>query len=176
MPRSALASTAPGHPSPTSRAPAPEATDLFIALGAVVKRLRRNPLPGSDDAHSTLTRFEPAPRHIHALLHIAADGPIGMTELADRLRVSLATMSQLVTELGDFGLIERTTDTADRRRTLVSVAEAHKPLVQAILDNRMRPLARTLRRLSADDGAALVRGLLVLSEELDHAEAKELAQ
>lgn len=163
--------TAPAPaPSAASRAPAPEATELFIALGAVVKRLRRNPLPNET---TTFVGTSPAPRHIHALLHIAADGPIGMTELAERLNVSLATMSQVVTELGDWGLIERTTDEADRRRTLVSVAPEHRPMIQAILDSRMQPLQSTLRRLSPADSAALVRGLLVLSEELDLAHAEK---
>lgn len=144
--------------------PAPTPTELFLALGAVVKRLRHSPLPGAD--HPALGGGQPAPRHIAALLQIATDGPIGMSELAERLHVSLATTSQVVTELGDWGLIERTTDEADRRRTLVSVAAAHRPLTRAIIDQRMRPLQRTLRRLEPDEGAALLRGLVVLAEEL----------
>jgi DNA-binding MarR family transcriptional regulator len=75
-------------------------------------------------------------------------------------------MSQVVTELGEWGLIERTTDDADRRRTLVSVAAAHRPLTRAIIDQRLRPLQRTLRRLEPDEAAALLRGLVVLADEL----------
>lgn len=146
--------------------PAPNPTELFIALSAVVKRLRHNPLPGAEQGHAAFANAHPAPRHIAALLQIAADGPIGMSELAERLHVSLATMSQVVTELGEWGLIERSTDDADRRRTLVSVAPAHRPLTRAIIDQRLRPLQRALRRLEPDEAAALVRGLLVLAEEL----------
>lgn len=144
----------------------PDSTDLFIALGAVVKRLRRMPLPestGLDRMHGA----GPAPRHIAALLHIAAHEPIGMTELADRLHVSLATMSQVVTELGDWGLVVRTSDEADRRRTLVSVAREHRPVTSAMVEQRLRPLQRALKRLSPDEAAALVCGLTVLAEELD---------
>jgi DNA-binding MarR family transcriptional regulator len=154
-------------PRPAAATPAADATELFLALGAVVKRLRHSPLPGSDAGHAALGAANPAPRHIAALLQIAADGPIGMTELAERLHVSLATMSQVVTELGDWGLIDRQTDAADRRRTLVSVAPAHRPLTRAILDRRLRPLERALRRLDPDEGLALVRGLTVLAEELE---------
>ena len=158
--------------------PIPTSTELFIALGAVVKKLRHNPLPGADQGHSVLAGSQPAPRHIAALLQIATDGPIGMSELADRLNVSLATTSQVVTELGEWGLIERTTDEADRRRTLVSVAAEHRPLTRAIIDQRMRPLQRTLRRLEPDEAAALLRGLLVLAEELGavSAPSKELSR
>jgi DNA-binding MarR family transcriptional regulator len=146
--------------------PAPSPTELFLALGSVVKRLRHSPLPGADQGHALLAGAQPAPRHIAALLQIATDGPIGMSELAERLHVSLATASQVVTELADWGLIERTGDEADRRRTLVSVAAEHRPLTRAIIDQRLRPLQRTLRRLEPDEAAALLRGLVVLAEEL----------
>jgi DNA-binding MarR family transcriptional regulator len=155
---------------------------LFLALGSVVKRLRHSPLPGADHGHAAFANAHPAPRHIAALLQIAADGPIGMSELAERLHVSLATTSQVVTELGDWGLIERSSDDADRRRTLVSVASAHRPLTRAIIDQRLRPLQRTLRRLEPDEAAALLRGLVVLAEELSAAtaaptkESKELSR
>jgi DNA-binding MarR family transcriptional regulator len=157
-------------PSP---ADAPQATDLFVALGAVVKRLRHHPLPGSERGENALGGANPAPRHVAALLQIAADEPIGMTDLAERLRVSLATMSQVVTELADWGLIERSSDESDRRRTLVSVAAEHRPLTQAILDHRLLPLHRTLQRLNPDETAALLRGLVVLAEELEHATTQE---
>ena len=158
--------------------PNPTPTELFIALGAVVKKLRHSPLPGADSGIAALAGGHPAPRHIAALLQIATDGPIGMSELAERLHVSLATTSQVVTELAEWGLIERTTDEADRRRTLVSVAAEHRPLTRAIIDQRMRPLQRALRRLEPDEAAALVRGLLVLAEELGAvaAPSKELSR
>jgi DNA-binding MarR family transcriptional regulator len=177
-----MASSATASGVTAAAALAPEPTDLFVALGAVVKRLRHNPLPGGDAAHNAFHGANPAPRHIAALLHIAAHGPIGMTELAERLHVSLATMSQVVTELGDWGLVERSTDTDDRRRTLVTVAAEHRPLTRAMLDQRLRPMQRTLRRLEPAEAAALLHGLLILAEELDHTKtgktdkSKELAR
>ena len=161
-------------PSESAIGNAPDATDLFIAVGAVVKRLRRMPLPGAAGLEK-LHGAGPAPRHIAALLHIAANEPIGMSELAERLHVSLATMSQVVTELGDWGLVVRTSDENDRRRTFVSVAAEHRPLTSALVEQRLRPVQRTLDRLSPDDAAALIRGLAVFAEELDTT-LKESAQ
>ena len=143
--------------------PTSESTELFIALGAVVKRLKHRPLPD----HASLQGIPFAPRHFATLLQIAQDAPVGMSELADRMKVSIATMSQVVTDLDEWGLVERTTDASDRRRTLVSVAPAHRPTIRAIFDQRLRPLDRALRRLEPDEQSALVRGLLVLAEELD---------
>jgi len=143
--------------------PSPDSSDLLIALGAVVKRLKNRPLP----EHSSLSGMPFAPRHISTLLQIAQAAPLGMSELAERMNVSLATISQVVTDLEEWGLVERTTDAADRRRTLVNVAAAHRPTTRLILEQRLRPLDRALRRLEPDERTALIRGLGVLAEELD---------
>lgn len=145
-----------------------EATDLFLALSSVVKRLRRNPLP----PHEGLAAANPAPRHVAALVQVANEGRIGMSELADRMSVSLATVSQLVGELADWGLVERTTDDTDRRRTHVTVAPAHQATIRAMIESRLRPLERALHRLEPDERAALLRGLVVLAEELDRTTAR----
>jgi DNA-binding MarR family transcriptional regulator len=145
-----------------------DTTELFLALGAVVKRLRRNPLPASDDWAAAMQGVTPAPRHISALVRIATDGPIGMSELAERLSVSLATTSQVVTDLADWQLVERSTDDADRRRTFVTVAPAHQRTIRALLESRLQPVDRALRRLEPDERAAFLRGLTVLADELDH--------
>jgi len=146
-----------------------EATDLFLALGGVVKRLRHNPLPHQDALHAALHGAAPAPRHVTALLQVASETRIGVSDLADRLGVSLATASQLVTELAEWGLVERSTDDADRRRTFVTVAPAHQETISVLIESRLRPVERTLHRLEPDERAAMKRALVVLAEELDNA-------
>ena len=143
--------------------PSPDSSDLLIALGAVMKRLKNRALP----EHSSLHGVPWAPRHISTLLQVAQAAPLGMSELAERMNVSLATVSQVVTDLEEWGLVERTTDAADRRRILVNVAAAHRPTTRLILEQRLRPLDRALRRLEPDERAGLIRGLSVLAEELD---------
>jgi DNA-binding MarR family transcriptional regulator len=147
--------------------PSAAATELFIALGAVVKRLRRNPIPADESLRDALAGVTPAPRHIAALLQVASADRLGMGELAELLSVSLATASLVVTDLADWGLVERSTDEADRRRTYVTVASAHKATIRALLDSRLRPLEHTLHQLEPDERTAFVRGLTVLAEELD---------
>lgn len=155
MPRSA--------PTPPSAA----ATDLFIALGAVVKRLRRNPIPADESLREAMAGMALAPRHIAALLQVASADRLGMSELAERLSVSLATASLVVTDLADWELVERSTDDSDRRRTFVTVAAAHRATIRALLDSRLQPVERTLRRLEPDERAAFIRGLTFLRKELD---------
>jgi DNA-binding MarR family transcriptional regulator len=143
--------------------PSQESSDLLIALGAVLKRVRNRPVAVDNSLHGVPF----APRHVSTLLQISHDAPIGMSELAERMNVSLATMSQVVTDLEDWKLVERKTDPGDRRRTLVSVAAEHRPAIRAIFEQRLRPLDRALRRLEPDERIALIRGLTVLAEELD---------
>ena len=145
--------------------PAQETTELFIAIGAVFKRLKNRPL----EQQAALQGVPFAPRHVSTLLQIGQDEPVGMSELAERMNVSLATMSQVVTDLEEWGLVVRATDPQDRRRTRVSVAAEHRPAIQTIFEQRLRPLGRTLRRLEPDERAALIRGLGILAEELDRA-------
>ena len=147
--------------------PTAAATELFIALGAVVKRLRHRPIPEDEGLRAAFTNKAPAPRHIAALLQVASEDRLGMSELAERLSVSLATARQVVTDLAERRLVERATDESDRRRTFVTVAPAHQATIRALLDARLKPLERTLRRLEPDERAAFVRGLTVLAEELD---------
>lgn len=149
--------------APTS----PQATELFLALIGVVKRLRRHPLTVSDELSAALHGAGPAPRHIAALVHVGTEGTIGMSELAERLSVSLATLSPVIAELADWGLVVRTTDEADRRRTLVSLAPEHETTIHALLDSRLRPVERALQRLEPDERAAVIRGLTALADELD---------
>lgn len=155
-------------------APSAETLELFIALGAFVKRSRRHSHPEHSGLAEAFRKGSPAPRHIRALVHVATEGPIGMGELAERLSVSLATASQVVSDLADWGLVERSTDDADRRRTYVTVAAEHDRTIRTLLDARLRPLERTLQRLEAAERAALLRGLTVLVEEID-AQDKEHA-
>jgi DNA-binding MarR family transcriptional regulator len=148
-----------------------EATELFIALGGVLKQLRRSPLPRSQ-ADKDAFQGTAAPRHISTWLQIAAHGPLSITELAERMQVALATVSLVVSDLSEMALIERTTDEADRRRTCVSVTPAHRQLVSATLDHRLRPVQRTLDRLSEAERAAFIRGLVLLAEELNETRGK----
>jgi DNA-binding MarR family transcriptional regulator len=91
---------------------------------------------------------------------------MSISTLAGRLGVSLATTSQVVTDLEAGALVERFEDPTDRRRTLVRLADAHRAVAEALLDTRLRPVQRALDRLRPAEQRALIRGLEVMAEEL----------
>jgi DNA-binding MarR family transcriptional regulator len=144
------------------------AADLLSALRTVMKRLERTRIPPPDVATEAAWRdAPPAPRHIAALMQVVSDEGMSVSTLASRLGVSLATASQVVTDLEAAGLVERYEDATDRRRTLLQVTEIHRSLAQAILDTRLRPVQRALDRMKPADQRTVVRGLQLIAEELE---------
>ncbi|HVT64032.1 MAG TPA: MarR family transcriptional regulator [Mycobacteriales bacterium] len=153
---------------PTETALTSTAADLLSALRTVMKRLERTPVPPSDAATEEKWRdAPPAPRHIAALMQVVSDEGMSVTTLAERLGISLATASQVVTDLETGGLVQRVEDPTDRRRTLITVTDTHRALAQTILDTRLRPVQRALDRMKPTEQRAVIRGLQLIAEELE---------
>jgi DNA-binding MarR family transcriptional regulator len=144
--------------------PSDQETETFVALVGVVQRW-----VSLSTSRRTLSGVPIAPRHVAALGHIVREQPVGMTELAGRMNTSLASMSTIVTELEDLGLVERTPDPLDRRRTQVSVCAEHQESVQNLYEQRVAPIGRSLSRSTPGEREALVRFLHTLCDELDRA-------
>lgn len=143
------------------------AADLLSALRTVTKLLERTQIKPPDNAKEAAWRdAPPAPRHIAALMQVVSDEGMSVSTLATRLGISLATASQVVTDLENGGLVERYEDPTDRRRTLIKVTEGHRSLAEAILDTRLRPVQRALDRMRPAEQRAVVRGLQLIAEEL----------
>jgi DNA-binding MarR family transcriptional regulator len=100
-------------------------------------------------------------------MQIVGDEGMSVTTLAGRLGISLATASQVVTDLETGGLVQRVEDPADRRRTLITVTTTHRDLAQTILDTRLRPVQRALDRMKPAEQRCVVRGLQLIAEELE---------
>jgi DNA-binding MarR family transcriptional regulator len=144
-----------------------DASAVATSLGAIVQWLRRSPLPLDEAVRESLHGLKPKPRHVAALMQLADSDRMSVSELAERLQISLATASQLVSDLAELGLVERVEDPADRRRTLVAVSEPHRQVVEGILNCRLRPIDAALQRLSADERTGLIHGLARFAAELE---------
>jgi len=105
------------------------------------------------------------PRHINTLHVIATEGPMSVSALAGRLEVALPTASLMVGELSRSGLIQRTEDPEDRRRTIVQVAQDVEDPVRDFVERRLIPLRRALERLAPQERRGLLLGLRALGEE-----------
>jgi DNA-binding MarR family transcriptional regulator len=105
------------------------------------------------------------PRHVAALEQIR-DGPVTVGELATRLGLTLPTVSGVLADLDRAGLIERRSDPADRRRTIVQIIPSQSTLIAGWLDGAARPLARVLDKLSPDEQDAFLKAMDLLEIEL----------
>jgi DNA-binding MarR family transcriptional regulator len=139
-------------------APPPAAThDLADRLHSsaihLLRRLRRE-----DDASGL-----PAPQ-LSALSVIVFGGPLTLGALAAAEQVRPPTITRLVAKLERAGLVERASDPADGRISLVAATPKGVKLLHAGRHRRVASLAVTLHALPRAERAALVRAIPILEK------------
>ncbi|MDA8357016.1 MAG: MarR family winged helix-turn-helix transcriptional regulator [Actinomycetota bacterium] len=142
-----------------------QASELLLSFARLMRNSRHEEAAPSH-IKTLLRSGELAPRHLGVFAVIALDGPLSVSELARQEGFALSTASLLVTQLADAGLVERREDPGDRRRTVVSVAPAHRRESEEVLASKLAPLRRALERMGKERAAALVQGLRFLAEEV----------
>jgi len=100
------------------------------------------------------------------LARLRADGKLVARDLARELGLSLPAASTLARELEEHGLITRSEDPADRRRTVVGLAPATEKAVRGWLASRSRPLEQALAALTEPEQEAFLKGLAALADAL----------
>jgi DNA-binding MarR family transcriptional regulator len=139
--------------------------EVLQLLVGVITGLKR----GRDDVPDTLREaFEGGglgPRHVPVLMAVAFGGPLSVSEIAERIGLSLATTSLMVGELDRHGIVVRAEDERDRRRTIVRMHDDHRAIVDAWSQERSSPVARALGRMSPAARAHFVQGLALVVEE-----------
>ncbi|GAB3483289.1 MarR family winged helix-turn-helix transcriptional regulator [Nocardiopsis coralliicola] len=112
-----------------------------------------------DELRDLFRRHHLAGRHGAVLVQLVSGGEITVGSLSERLNVHLSTTSELVADLTWVGLTERRRDPSDRRRVLVSLADAYRPLMERFVANRAAPLLRVLAHLSPEELKGFAAGL-----------------
>ena len=111
------------------------------------------------------------PTWLHLVLTMAqlkglfalADSPMTIGQLASALGSGKPAASILVERLVQLGLVERTEDPLDRRRTIARVTARGEELVARLRQGGRDRLRAWLSRLDDEDLAALVQGLQALA-------------
>jgi DNA-binding MarR family transcriptional regulator len=106
------------------------------------------------------------------LAHLA-EGPLTLSVLAKRRRVSLQSMSELAQTLVERGWIARTPDPTDRRQHLLQLTDSGLAHYQRTQEMTIRQLAPLLAQLSADEMAAVRLALPALRRVLMQEENSE---
>jgi len=139
---------------------------MLLLMPRLVGRAKRLPIPES------LRSFSLAPRHLSLLAYLLFDGPLGVNELATRLEVAPTTVSLMVGDLSRSGILERNEDEADRRRTIVSIAERYRADVEGWLANGAQAWRAALEPLTPDQRRTVIDTLLTYEREVERAAPK----
>lgn len=113
--------------------------ELLRLMPRLVARAKRIPAP------APLRDYDLAPRHLSLLSYLLFDGPLTISELAQRLDVAPTTVSLIVSELTGKGVLVRHQDEADRRRRIVDISDEHREAIS----NWLAPGARAWRHALA---------------------------
>jgi DNA-binding MarR family transcriptional regulator len=146
------AKSARGRPSVADKT-ADLADRLHSAAIHLLRRLRRE-----DDASGL-----PAPQ-LSAMSVIVFGGPITLGALASAEQVRPPTITKLVALLEEQGLVERETDTDDRRVVRVKATARGTRLLYDGRRRRVASLAESLGELPVADRTALARVIPILEK------------
>jgi len=146
------AKSARGRPSAADKT-ADLADRLHSAAIHLLRRLRRE-----DDASGL-----PAPQ-LSAMSVIVFGGPMTLGALASAEQVRPPTITKLVALLEEQGLVERETDSADRRIVRVKATARGTRLLYEGRRRRVASLAESLGQLPAADRAALANAVPLLEK------------
>lgn len=86
-----------------------------------------------------------------------AQGPLTLSGLAERERVSAPSMNRTVNCLEESGYVQRDVDAIDRRKTNISLTDSGHEIVTRTLSLREAWLDDALKSLSPEDRAVLTR-------------------
>lgn len=133
---------------------------LLLLMPRVVGRAKKMRVP------EELQSFSLAPRHLSLLANLVFEGPMPVNDLAARLEVAPTTVSLMVSDLCKQGVLERRSDEADRRRTIVAIAATHQKSVNDWLGGSARAWRKVLAPLDAEQRRLFVDTLRAYEDEL----------
>ena len=142
---------------------------LGADLAAVVARLRRV-------LRRAVRRnaVDPLPPAASDVLVTVANRPgVGVTDVADELRLAPNTVSTLVRQLVDRGLLVRSTDPTDRRAARLDITPAARARIDAHRDRRAETMERALAHLDPAERQVLMAAVPLLHRLTDALEADE---
>jgi DNA-binding MarR family transcriptional regulator len=136
-----------------------EADEMLALVRALWRDLLRNPL-GDAERHG-LTGPQ-----VTLMACLVARGPLTVTELSRTVGMTHSTASGIVDRLESRGLVRRTPDASDRRRTRITVTEKVTRYVRELEEGPAGRLAVALKRASPAERRAMRRGLTLLRDAL----------
>jgi DNA-binding MarR family transcriptional regulator len=141
------------------------AVELASLLAAVFHAGKKRGGEPAPELREAAERENLGPRHAPVLFVVALSEGLSVSELAQRVGLSVPTTSLLVGELSRAGLVARAEDERDRRRTLVTIPDELRDSVRNWILQVVEPMRRTLERLSPRAREDFLGAVRILAEE-----------
>jgi DNA-binding MarR family transcriptional regulator len=87
----------------------------------------------------------------HLLFHIKSDGKVKVTELSDKMLVSMPTASRMINTLCELKLVSKKKDASDRRSTYLELTGKGEEILEQIHKQQMEMIARAIASVSEED-------------------------
>jgi DNA-binding MarR family transcriptional regulator len=123
---------------------------MLLLMPRLVGRAKRLPIPAA------LRGLDLAPRHLALLAYLQYEGPLTVSQLADRLEVAPTTVSLMVGDLSRHGILTRSEDDADRRRRIVAIAPNYATPITQWLSGSVTAWTEVLATLTPAQRATIV--------------------
>lgn len=104
-----------------------------------------------------LARYGVTLHQFHLLLHIDSSGQLKVTELSDKMLVSMPTASRMINALCELGLVRKKKTTSDRRSTYLELTAKGKRTMGDIHRQQMEMISRVLEKMPEEDLEAFLQ-------------------
>ncbi|WP_225885392.1 MarR family winged helix-turn-helix transcriptional regulator [Leptolyngbya sp. KIOST-1] len=135
------------------------AIDLMTVVPAVTRFLRAG-IRCHGKPHLSLSQ-------LRVLYFLRRRSRASLSEVADYLDVTRPTMSAMVERLVQRGLVDRSVDPAERRRSILTLTPAGEAEMKRVYDATLKTVADRLAGLSATDLQQVQAGLAILGGLFD---------
>jgi DNA-binding MarR family transcriptional regulator len=135
-----------------------EATQELLAVLPLLNRIVAAEVRREAGEETTMPQFR-------VLAHLSA-GPLTLSALAKKRRVSLQSMSELVQALVERGWVARAPDPSDRRQALLGLTDHGRAHYERAQEQTLRRLAPLMAQLAPKELAAVRMALPALRRVL----------
>jgi DNA-binding MarR family transcriptional regulator len=134
---------------------------MLLLMPRLVSRAKRLPVPDA------LRGLDLAPRHLALLAYLQYEGPLTVSQLADRLEVAPTTVSLMVGDLSRHRVLTREEDDADRRRRIVAIAPSYADPITQWLSGSAAAWTEVLAALAPAERATVVAAMRAYEAALE---------
>jgi DNA-binding MarR family transcriptional regulator len=104
------------------------------------------------------------PTRFRLLVILRSRGPINLSELADHLGVTPATVTRTITRLTSAGLVDKQPNPIHRREVVIGLTPAGNAVVARVTQRRHDEIARIVARMPEQSQRELVTALAAFNE------------